>query len=390
VTTSSKTLRPSDQSQLGALIREANESGDSFVPHGGGTASNVGNLPATAAKILDLTGIAGVISYQPADLTLSVSAGTRVADLQAALAEHGQELPVDVPLTEQATIGGLVACGFAGPRRLGSGSLKDLILGCSYVRGDGLVAKAGGSVVKNVSGFEIPRLLHGSWGALAVLTSINFKVTPRPKAEMTLSAPLEDMAPAGQQAHAIRTAYPSITAIEIDHSETESKLLLRLMGRSGALAQQAAGLSKELAADMVADGEDSAAFWQARVDHFATAEDRVQIVLTTRSRFIGEATLEALKRLGLTGSDCEASVSSGLGVTRVRFAPERVQASELWSMLDVTTLPGEARAIVEFAPSAWKKGIDVWGPQPDGAQTMKAIKTAFDPRSVLNPGRLFI
>jgi glycolate oxidase FAD binding subunit len=258
------------------------------------------------------------------------------------------------------------------------------------VRGDGLIAKAGGSVVKNVSGFEIPRLLHGSWGALAVLTSINFKVTPKPKAEMTVTAPIDDLDQLGERANALRIAYPSVTAIEVDRSESGSTMLLRLMGRAGALAQQAKDLSNELAAETVGVGDDSAALWQKRIDHFAAADHLVQLVLTTRSRFIGEATRVALQRLGLSDSNSETSISPGLGVARTRFNPDHVPADELWAMLDVMTLPGEARAIVEFAPEAWKSGINVWGPLASGMQTMKAIKLEFDPRSVLNPGRLFI
>src|SRR5699024_1400043 len=126
-------------------------------------------------------------SYEPADLTASFHAGTTLAEVNDILGEQGQELPLDMPQADRATIGGLVATGFYGPRRLGSGTLKDLLIGCAYVRGDGLVAKAGGMLVKNVSGFEISRLLHGSWGSLAGLTSINLKVVPKPKADFTFS-----------------------------------------------------------------------------------------------------------------------------------------------------------------------------------------------------------
>ena len=128
------------------------------------------------------------MSWEPADLVLSVRAGTTFAEVQPELGEHGQEIPIDVAYPERATIGGLIATGFAGPRRLRSGSFRDLLIGCEYVRGDGLVANAGGMVVKNVSGFEIPRFLHGSWGALAVLTTVNLKVTPKPRHDGTILA----------------------------------------------------------------------------------------------------------------------------------------------------------------------------------------------------------
>src|SRR5690606_32925866 len=99
---------------------------------------------------LDLAGTAGIADYVPADLTVSVGAGTRWSDLQAALGAEGQTIPLDVPFANRATVGGVVATAYAGPRRLRDGSLKDLLLGASFVRGDGLAAKAGGMVVKNV------------------------------------------------------------------------------------------------------------------------------------------------------------------------------------------------------------------------------------------------
>ncbi|MEJ7838595.1 MAG: FAD-binding protein, partial [Thermomicrobiales bacterium] len=240
------------------------------MPRGGGTAMAIGNAGSDSAVELDLTGLAGVTSYQPADLTVSLAAGTRVADLLATLAEQGQELPIDIALPSVATIGGLMATGFAGPRRLGSGTLKDLILGCTYVRGDGLVAKAGGSVVKNVSGFEIPRLLHGSWGSLAVITSINFKVTPIPKSEVTRHWSVDSIEMAVEQAQKIRHQFASVVSIEVDSSNGAASVLVRLMGRPGALAAQTEELGDLFGQATTIAGEESRLFWQSRVDRFAT------------------------------------------------------------------------------------------------------------------------
>jgi glycolate oxidase FAD binding subunit len=380
---------PENPDHLAEIIRSANEGGGSLIPAGGRTALAIGNQIPDGARLLDLTELSGVLSYQPADLTVSVAAGTRVSDLMAELATHGQELPVDVPLPTIATVGGLVASGFAGPRRLGSGTLKDLILGCSYVRGDGLAAKAGGSVVKNVSGFEIPRLLHGSWGSLAAISSVNFKVTPKPKAELTVALPIDEIDRAGDVFHEVRSAFPSSTAIEIDHVRDESIMLVRLMGRAEALDEQANGLRNTYGGELAADAETSPSFWQERIDRWATTNS-VQVVLSGSTRTVGEVTSVVLERLSMTVAEIETVISAGAGAARLRFGPGALSSGDLVARIDLATLPETTRMIVECAPDDWKADIDVWGERPDGVALMKAVKAQFDPNAVLNPGRLFI
>jgi glycolate oxidase FAD binding subunit len=328
-----------------------------------------------------------VIDYRPADLTISVLAGTRTSEIRAVLAEHGQELPVDIPLPDEATIGGLVACGFAGPRRLGSGTLKDLILGCEYVRGDGLVAKAGGQVVKNVSGFEIPRLLHGSWGALAVLASINFKVTPIPKSERTLGWSFASMRDAMLKIQDIRQHYPSVTAIEIDSSEVAYTLTLRLMGRAGALDLQVSGLNDMLGTAPVLTGAESVSWWQDRLDRQARSGNEIQLVLRTRPRYVEDVVSEVGTRLG---APVQSTVSPGTGIVRMRFAPSDIAADGFWQRLNMRSLPGGTGAVIEYAPDNWKKDLDVWGPDATGRELMQAVKHQFDPAGILNRGRLFL
>lgn len=382
--------RPVNVEAVAAILREANVSGSTLIPQGGGTALAIGNAGSDAATLLDLTGLSGVTSYQPADLTVSLAAGTRVSELLATLAEHGQELPVDVALPEVATIGGLMATGFAGPRRLGSGTLKDLILGCTYVRGDGLVAKAGGSVVKNVSGFEIPRLLHGSWGSLAVITSINFKVTPIPKSEVTSYWPVESIELAVEQAQQIRQQFASVVSIEVDSTASAATVLVRMMGRPGALSAQSVELGHLFGAATTITDDESRHFWRSRIDRFAVGDDQLQLVLATRPRYIREATEMVLGRLDVAFNLATIAMSPAVGSARIRLDPNLLEAAGFWAKLDVASLPGTASASIEFAPETWKSEIDVWGSRPDGTGVMQAIKAEFDPANVLNRQRLFI
>ncbi|HWV24754.1 MAG TPA: FAD-dependent oxidoreductase, partial [Thermomicrobiales bacterium] len=131
--TFSDIARPESIQEIADILRMAGERNVPVVPIGGGTALSVGNPVSGEFLGIDLRNISGVRSYEPADLTASFHAGTTLADVHAVLAEQGQELPLDMPRMEQATIGGLVATGFSGPRRLGSGTLKDLLIGCAYV-----------------------------------------------------------------------------------------------------------------------------------------------------------------------------------------------------------------------------------------------------------------
>src|SRR5690606_35928916 len=208
--------RPTTAEAVTEVIRETDASGAWVLPYGGATAMSGANPVDAIPVALDLSGISGVVEYTPADLTISVSAGTRWGELQDVLAAEGQTIPLDIPFPRQATVGGVVATGYAGPRRLRDGTLKDLLLGATYVRGDGLVAKAGGMVVKNVSGFEVPRLLHGSWGSLAVITSVNLKVIPLHDHEITIQSDQADTLATAERVLALTRSRSAIAAATVD------------------------------------------------------------------------------------------------------------------------------------------------------------------------------
>ena len=154
--------------------------------HGGNSKTFYG-YPAQGEP-LDISGHSGVVEYDPGELVISCRAGSRLADIKALLAENGQHLPFEPPAYgDQATIGGTVACGFSGPRRPWSGSLRDYLLGVKMVNGSGQMVRFGGQVMKNVAGYDISRLLAGSMGTLGVLLEVSFKVLPMPARELTLS-----------------------------------------------------------------------------------------------------------------------------------------------------------------------------------------------------------
>lgn len=376
----SRMVSVSTPEEVADVLRAAGEDDMPVIPLGGGTSVHTGNVVPEPFLGLDTRGLSGVREYHPTDLTASFLAGTTLAEVRDTLAEHGQELPLDLVSPENATIGGMVATGFAGPRRLGSGSLKDLIIGAEYVRGDGLVAKAGGMLVKNVSGFEIPRFLHGSWGSIAVITAINLKVIPKPKAdvsfvhiEKTIDASIEG------QVELLRQ-HPGVMAVVTTRHRDGWAMMVRLMGRQASVDAQVEGFLTDLGAHTeVHEGADLWATYNAR---WARVGDAVRMVIGGRSAALRALTLELAGRNGIS----DLSLSLGTGTLRIAFAPDMVSREGINELL----APHAVTWVVESAPASWRGRESVWGPaRPEQALTA-AIKARFDPAGLLNRGRLFI
>ena len=380
----SDVVRPGSADDIAEVLRSASEHGIPVLPIGGGTSLATGNAVAHAFLGIDLRGLSGVRQYEPTDLTASFWAGTTIADVVAVLAEHGQELPVDMPQADQGTIGGMIATAFSGPRRFGSGTLKDLLIGCAYVRGDGLVAKAGGMLVKNVSGFEISRLLHGSWGSLAVLTSINLKVVPQPKADMTFTQRYRTMGDALVAQRRVMEGHLTAYASIIQRDGDDWALHLRLLGRRGSLQAQVQSLYGQVGTDgQLTEGN---TFWRTYNDRWATDNNDVRLVIGARPH--------AVEAIGGAMSSWEGvldvSISLPTGSVRLALDPDVVSLGEVTDHLRSLQRAGELTWMVESAPRAWKASGTVWGPEHPSMPLMRSIKREFDPAVILNRGRLFI
>lgn len=382
-------VRVESNAHLADMLGAASTRGESVIPFGGRRSLATGNPADSARWGLDITGLRGVISYEPADLTLSARAGTSLAEIQGVLAEAGQELPIDVPYPEETTIGGLVATGFAGPRRLRSGSLRDLLIGCEFVRGDGLLAKAGGMVVKNVSGFEIPRFLHGSWGALAVLTSVNLKVTPAARADGTLMAEFESIADALSAAQDLIAAEASIESCVVTSEGDGVRVAARAMGREGAVSAMLDSFREQLGSVTARlESEASRTYWQSLVNQYAEDSSSFVMAMSIRPRDIhslANSVGEVASRYGAW-----IQVSPGTGSLRIVIPDNEVRSAELaLELIDVATLHN-ALYVLESAPLSLRSTLPTWGLEPEGIDVMRSVKRQFDPSNVLNPGRLFL
>jgi len=213
-----------------ATVREAVREGEPLVPVGGGTHSATVPGPDGPVRALDVSGLTGVVDYDPAELTITVRPGTPLAEIDALLAANGQHLPFDPPrLGEGATVGGAVAAGVTGPSGFAAG-IRDFVVGVRFIDGTGRLAMSGGRVVKNAAGFDLPKLMVGSLGRLGVITELSLKVFPRPEATATVRFPTVGL-PAGLAAVAALARAPiPVTALDLAPTGT---VTARLSGVDG-------------------------------------------------------------------------------------------------------------------------------------------------------------
>lgn len=368
-----KTVKVESPEQLSEVLREASASGTPVIPIGGGTCLSTGHAVEHEYIAVDLSGLNGILDYIPTDMTAGFLAGTPMRIVNEALAENGQELPVDLAKDDAGTIGGLVATGYSGPRRYGQGTLKDLLIGCEYVRGDGLIAKAGGMTVKNVSGYEISRMLHGSWGSLAVLTRVNLKVIPKPRVDRTLSWNDADAESALARQQRLLEQFPGAVAMQTVQRSDSWETSIRFTGRESAVddyQKQATNLEGEARASEVSHD-----IWAAAAGN----DQQPQLVLSAAA----EELPGVFTKLLANGGVRNLSASFGTGTVRAEIDPEVVTSSDIFDL-------GSQLWMIEGGRDAWKRDVSVWGPDRPDRAVMQSIKQQFDPADILNRGRLFI
>jgi glycolate oxidase FAD binding subunit len=404
--------RPRSVEEVSTLMRIATGEGLAVVPRGAGTTLAWGPPPERADLVVDTTGLAGIVEHVAGDLVVVVRAGTPLVDLQASLAASGQRLALDGE-HGAATVGGLVAHGLAGPSRLGYGTLRDLLIGATFVRPDGVVARTGGKVVKNVAGYDLGKLLHGSWGTLAVLTELVFRLHPRPQASRWVSTSGLDLPALGQLTGRLLHSQAVPAAIEVDQpAGGPATLTVLLEGRDATVAARAASLATLLgsagAAPVVADAPPG--WWGRRPGGGDSLRDAPPPRGTNRAEN-PPATASTLLRLTAevaalplllaavdgaalaTGLDVHVRGSAGVGSLLAAVTPhgdDAVPSAAALSEL-VTRLRrgagawGGAVVVLDGPPEA-VQGIDRWGPVA-GLDLMRRVKEQFDPQRLLSPGR---
>lgn len=250
-------MRPSSIEELQAIIRDQPR----VLPRGGGTKPAL-STPHDGATAIDLTLLAGMLEYEPSEFVFTALAGTRIGEANARLAAHGQYLPFDPLLVERgATLGGAVASGANGPGRYRYGGVRDFLLGVRFVNGSGEIVHAGGKVVKNAAGFDIPKLMVGSLGQFGVLIELSFKVFPKPEAHATLRLPCAALEDALQALYRIYTSPLDVDSLELEMAVSAPIVWIRLAGFQSTLPACIDRVRKLIGGGEVIDDDES--LWQA-------------------------------------------------------------------------------------------------------------------------------
>ncbi len=262
-----------------AEVQEAVKTHRRVLPRGGG--SKPALYTGEETTVLDMTGLSGVLEYNPGEYVFVARAGTRLVEVEAMLAQHGQYLPFDPPLVEQgATLGGTVAAGLSGPMRQRYGGVRDFILGVEFVDGTGNRVRGGGKVVKNAAGFDLPKLMVGSLGRLGVLTEVAFKVFPFPKATATLQLDFPNLSEALLALYKLAGSPIELYSLDLQPPAT---LVLRLGGLDEALPARLQRLQTFLGRDgELLQGQAENHYWRS-LNHLRLGDGAlVKVALTAR------------------------------------------------------------------------------------------------------------
>jgi glycolate oxidase FAD binding subunit len=385
-------LRPPDAEALSHALRALAERGLPAVVRGGGSRLGLGNPPRGARLLLATDALAGVVELDAAEGVLCAGAGTPLTALRDALEDGAWELPFDPP-GAGSTLGGVLATAAIGPRHAGYGRPRDLVLGLEAVLGDGLRARAGGRVVKNVTGYDLVRLQVGALGALGVIASAWLRLRPRPACSEVLSASFAaDGEPCAEALAAARLPAVRVAAL-VDASLAAALepsrgagagwlLVVELAGDEAAVARDARLLAARCGAAAASPGA-IARLRALQGETFGPVGLRFRLaVLPDRLAAVSE-------RLERAGAALLAYPGSGLVFARFALDLELDAAGvdRAWRAAREAARAGEGVAVLEAAPAWAKSARDVFGDPTDAAPLLRALKQRFDPAGVLNPGR---
>ena len=375
-------IEPASAEETAAVLESASQQHSSVVIRGGGTKIEWGRAPAPIDILLSTQRLDKLVAHEYADLTATMQAGARIADVNRELARHGQWLPIESAF-DDATIGGAIATNDCGPLRHRYGTPRDLVIGVRLALADGRLIKAGGNVVKNVAGYDLGKLISGSFGSLAAIVSATFKLMPLPAASNTLVARFETSEELVSALNAIRDSQLEAATCEVHTSP--SRLLLKFESTPGALnahVQQARAFVGGATCQVVAGAtetelwrEYSSAPWTSH--GLIVKTSWLPASLRGVLAFIQE--MSASAAVELSG---RAAVGSGLVRVEGELPAQRRLAQEMRARGDLFR-----HVVVLRASPQLKQQVDVWGSLGDAAVLGAAVKHAFDPHGILNAGR---
>lgn len=420
-------VSPATAEEVAKVIAFAASQKLNLVPAGGFTAMATGAIPERIDILLRTTRLTGVAHYDPGDLTIGVGAGCTLAALDSALAKNDQFLPLDPPHAEHATVGGTLAAAMHGPLKHGYGGVRDFCIGIQFVTGDGKLVKGGGRVVKNVAGYDMMKLLIGSYGSLGVIVGANFKVFPRPgrrNATRTYVLEFSSLSGAIHFRNFVRGSHLTPMCLELVSPHAQEfltaaptprnpddyapaapggpprahwRILLRACGGEKVLARYRKEMGINLSAEL--KGDEEAGAWRYIGNFESSILERHRNAMFARmnvSPAAVEAAIGAAEQAGVDNNLLLAVVGRvGLGALALAFIPLSVDPPSAMQYANTisalrSALPQDSAVVVTRCPQEAKWHFNVWGSTPTDLESMRAVKRALDPMSILNRGRFLV
>ena len=393
-------VEPGSEEEVAAVLAFANKEGLRVLIRGGGTQLGLGSPPTGGDILLSTTRLNAIVEHVPHDLVVTAQAGLPLATLQAALQHSKQWLALDPDLAAEATIGGVIATNATGARRLRYGGVRDSIIGIRVVLADGTIAKGGGKVVKNVAGYDLPKLFTGALGTLGIIVSATFRLYPVPIASGTVYISASSISSLCDLAVRIigSTLVPTVVDVFGDTAHTNAyTMAVRFeMGQEAVKAQAATLLAMvaEIHGDTIQatqqlEGDAETQFWSHTVSTYKVV-DATNTVLTLKASLLPTEVAHWLTDVEQVCQQQQIHATwrahAGHGLVFVQLSGDDATLVSAVQELRQEALKQQGSLVAMDAPPNVARQVDVWGPVP-AFDVMRSLKARFDPQNILNPGR---
>jgi glycolate oxidase FAD binding subunit len=420
--TPSAVVKPASADEVAELVHFAKSETLALIPCGKHTKFNIGMPPVRYDVALNMTGLNEIAYYDPDDLTLSVDAGIGLADLAQILREHNQFLPLAVPFYEEGTAGGTISSGIASMLRYSYGSARDFLLGAEFVNGAGALTKSGGRVVKNVTGYDLHKLLIGSLGTLAVVTRLNFRTFPSPPGYGQLVATFSSVEAVVNFQSAVAKSPLTPSSFQILGPEAAQRVVESKEDRDSPLPSWFAAtywhvcvgfegtepVLQRYSSDLFQYSEQSGAASYHLLEKVAVESlgGGLRELLNFLSRSDPASTIFKIDMLPTFPADIlrlrelpdrmaiPCAIFANLpGPLYFALEPDSLDHSSISALAQIAAgvfeyaAGHDGQASILFCPTELKRTVNVWGPSRKDAELMRRVKNAFDPQNIFAPGR---
>jgi len=411
-------VSPKTIQEVSKVVAQANQQRLTIVPRGNGTKMGMGGIPKKIDIILSTSRLNRITDSDCENLTLSAESGMTLNEVQKSLAKVGKGyfLPLDPPFTEKATLGGIVATNSSGPKRLLYGTARDMIIGTKAVFPNGDIVVSGGKTVKNVSGYDMCKLLIGSYGTLGILCEMTFKLLPLPEKEATLLLSFARLGEADGFAREVRSSQLIPSSIETLNALAVQKMrysmsmppngnylvAIGLEGVAESIDRQIAEMSEMgrkhgFLEAVTLDSEKHQAFWVSIRDFSQGLTETYPNLISLKSNFLISKSDEMLGSYEMIarelGIECAFICHSGNGILYSYILPGKKFRSKVESFIELIgkmtaeAAKNEGNLIIESSPLLIKKKVEVWGQSRSDYQVVRRLKEQIDPAGILNRGR---